>query len=293
MPNRIIREGILTSEKLENLGWAEEVFYRRVMSVVDDYGRYYAKPSLLRAACYPLLLAKVSDSDIEKWLSACENAALVRVYPTQDGKRYLEVIDFRQQVRAVASKYPSPDGIKQDTSVAPAKQMRSKGKASAHLDGVVDGGEGGDVAEGVTPQPPAGGQQPVGGESQDPVPVVRKAFDPDSYPDAPEPTRAVIEAEIKRAADMMDEEESFNAWFDEYPKQTDRHEAGRQWLAIRSARPSLENLLAVLQTQKESEQWIRDDGRYVPNPAAYLAGRKWEDKLPAGKKPRTSPHADF
>ena len=144
MPNRIIREGILTSEKLENLGWAEEVFYRRVMSVVDDYGRYYAKPSLLRAACYPLLLAKVSDSDIEKWLSACENAALVRVYPTQDGKRYLEVIDFRQQVRAVASKYPSPDGSKQGTSVAPAKQMRSKGKASAHLDVDEDVDGGGD-----------------------------------------------------------------------------------------------------------------------------------------------------
>ena len=76
MPNRIIREGILTSEKLENLGWAEEVFYRRLMSVVDDYGRYYAKPSLLRAACYPLLLAKVSDSDIEKWLAVCADAAL-------------------------------------------------------------------------------------------------------------------------------------------------------------------------------------------------------------------------
>ena len=56
MPNRVIREGILTSERIEMLGWAEEVFYRRLMSVVDDFGRYYARPALLRAACYPLLL---------------------------------------------------------------------------------------------------------------------------------------------------------------------------------------------------------------------------------------------
>ena len=59
MPNRIVREGILTSERVELLSWAEEVFYRRLMSVVDDFGRYYARPELLRAACYPLLLTKV------------------------------------------------------------------------------------------------------------------------------------------------------------------------------------------------------------------------------------------
>jgi hypothetical protein len=108
MPNRILREGILTSERIEQLNWAEEVFYRRLMSVVDDFGRYYARPSLILAACYPLLLKKVSDSDIEKWLSACENAALVRVYPASDGKRYLQLLDFKQQVRAAASKYLGP-----------------------------------------------------------------------------------------------------------------------------------------------------------------------------------------
>lgn len=296
MPNRIIREGILTSEKLENLGWAEEVFYRRVMSVVDDYGRYYAKPSLLRAACYPLLLAKVSDSDIEKWLSACENAALVRVYPTQDGKRYLEVIDFRQQVRATLSKFPSHDGHQPSKCVAPAKQMRSKGKSSAHLDGVVDGdgdgGEGGDVSEGVTPQPPAGGQQPVGVTAKAVV-LGEDGFDPVRFPVMPDPSKAEIEAEMQRGTDLMAQEEEFNAWYAAYPKQTDRHEAERQWLAIRSNRPNLETLIDTLETQKQSAQWTRDDGRYVPSPAAYLSGHKWEDKLPAGKKPKTSPHADF
>jgi hypothetical protein len=133
MPNRIIREGILTSERFENLTWAEEVFYRRIMSVVDDYGRYYAKPALLRAACYPLLLQKVSDSDIEKWLTACVNSALVRVYPAKDGKRYLEVNDFRQQVRSNASKFPAYDEQMHSTCVADATHMKS----FAHLDGDV------------------------------------------------------------------------------------------------------------------------------------------------------------
>lgn len=106
MPNRILREGILTSERVNSLTWPAEVFYRRVMSVVDDYGRYYATPALLRAACYPLHLDKVSDADIDKWLTECVRAGLVSVYPAQDGKRYLQLHDFRQQTRAKTSKFP-------------------------------------------------------------------------------------------------------------------------------------------------------------------------------------------
>lgn len=126
MPNRIIREGILTSARIAKLCWAEEVFYRRLHSVVDDFGRYYADLGLLRAGCYPRQLTKVSDSDIGKWLRACVDAALVRVYPAKDGESYLEVFDFGQQVRAKKSKFPDP----LSTCVADAKQVQ----ADAHLD---------------------------------------------------------------------------------------------------------------------------------------------------------------
>lgn len=126
MPNRIIREGILTSPRIAKLGWPEEVFYRRLMSVVDDFGRYYADPGLLRAACYPRQLSKVSDSDIGKWLRACVDAALVRVYPAQDGEDYLELLNFGQQVRAKKSKFP--DML--SACVADAVQV----PANAHLD---------------------------------------------------------------------------------------------------------------------------------------------------------------
>ena len=106
MPNRILREGILSSERVEKLNWSDEVFFRRVISVVDDFGRYYARPALLRAACYPLLLTKVSELDIDKWLAACVSAGLIQTYAGPDGKRYLTILNFKQQRRAEASKYP-------------------------------------------------------------------------------------------------------------------------------------------------------------------------------------------
>ena len=134
MPARMLREGILTSERIASLNWAEEVFYRRLMSVVDDYGRYYATPMLLRAACYPLQLNKVSDPDIEKWIAGCATAALVRVYSAKDGKRYLELLDFRQRVRASVSKFPQPP----DECQTDDGQMPDTCQTTDGLDVVVD-----------------------------------------------------------------------------------------------------------------------------------------------------------
>lgn len=107
VPNRILRDGIITSELINSLSWPAEVFYRRLHSVVDDYGRFPAHPSLLRAACYPLRLNDVSDRDVEKWLAECADKALVKVYEVE-GKRYLEVARFSQRVRADKSKCPDP-----------------------------------------------------------------------------------------------------------------------------------------------------------------------------------------
>lgn len=150
MPNRILREGILTSPRIVKLGWAEEVFYRRLMSVVDDFGRYYADYGLLRAGCYPRQLNKVSDSDIGKWLQVIADAALVRVYPAQDGERYLQLLDFRQQARAAKSKFPEP----RSGCIADAAQPPLTGVAVAP----VFGDEGGDEEP---PHPPAGGADGV------------------------------------------------------------------------------------------------------------------------------------
>lgn len=111
MPNRILRDGILTSPKVAKLGWAEEVLYRRLMSLVDDYGRFFADPGLLRGYAYPRQLNKVSDSDIGKWLDSCAATGLVRVYSAKDGERYLEIVNFGQQIRATKSKFPAPTSI--------------------------------------------------------------------------------------------------------------------------------------------------------------------------------------
>lgn len=141
MPNRIVREGILESERVDRLSCEAEVFYRRAMSKVDDAGRYYAKPELLLAALFPLRIGRVSPTEIAAWLRECAAARLVRLY-TVEGKAYLEIVDFRQQMRS-RSKFPDPPAVDDPLPAtvdqlpsnceADAKQMHSKRTADAHL----------------------------------------------------------------------------------------------------------------------------------------------------------------
>lgn len=106
MPNRIIREGILSSDRVEQLDPPAEVFYRRLMSKVDDHGLYDARPSILRTSLYPLRVDRVREADIARWIAACEKAGVIALYQ-HDGKPYLQMMDTRWQARS-EPKYPLP-----------------------------------------------------------------------------------------------------------------------------------------------------------------------------------------
>ncbi len=103
MPSRIVRDGILTSLKVDKLSSGAELFYRRLLNVVDDFGRYHGTPSLLRAASFPLKIDKVLDSHIAGWLKECVTAGLIETY-LFDGLPYIEVLNFGTP-RAKESKF--------------------------------------------------------------------------------------------------------------------------------------------------------------------------------------------
>jgi hypothetical protein len=114
MPNRIIRESILTSRAVNQLSADAEVFYRRLMSIVDDYGRYEADADILLARLYPLQLSRTSADKCAQMLAECGHAlttdgkALIETYNV-NGRIYLQLTNFGQRTRT-ESKFPSPCG---------------------------------------------------------------------------------------------------------------------------------------------------------------------------------------
>lgn len=105
MPTRILREGILTSERINALPILSELFFRRLMSVVDDYGRFHANPTILRSSCFPMRVDQFTDEQIKKCFEDCVSVGLIRLY---NGGKCLEIVNFRQQRRS-KSKFPAPD----------------------------------------------------------------------------------------------------------------------------------------------------------------------------------------
>lgn len=130
MPNRIIRDGILFSVPVSNLTPKAELFYRRLLSCVDDFGRFYAgPPNLLISSCFPLQVHDVKPDEISAWLKELTKQGLIKVY-TVEGNPILEIQKFNDRRRAKKSKFPdnpnNPDKCNTDDS-----QASVKGKSTA------------------------------------------------------------------------------------------------------------------------------------------------------------------
>ena len=110
MPSRILRDGIIESMAVNSLSWDAELFYRRLMSIVDDYGRYSAIPQLLASRCYPLQIDRVKANHIEGWLKECSEVGIITLYESVNGKATLEIVNFDQRVRT-KSKFPANPSI--------------------------------------------------------------------------------------------------------------------------------------------------------------------------------------
>lgn len=108
MPNRIIREGILSSITVNELSEAGEIFYRRLMSIVDDFGRAEADLDMMRLQLFPRQLDRWPVERIREALIECTRTSdpLVSIY-TVDSKNYLQIHKFGSP-RAKKSKCPDP-----------------------------------------------------------------------------------------------------------------------------------------------------------------------------------------
>lgn len=84
----------------------------------------------------------------------------------------------------------------------------------------------------------------------------------------------------------------FEEFWKHYPRRKDRMKALRAWNASRSVRPPLPQLLAALDKFKESRSWQEQDGRFVPYPATWLNGHRWQEVETTPTAPSPTPEPD-
>jgi hypothetical protein len=72
--------------------------------------------------------------------------------------------------------------------------------------------------------------------------------------------------------------EEFISFWNEYPKKTGKGDAWRIWKKISSPAEILQVILAALVWQKQTDQWRKANGQYIPMPSTYLNQQRWLDE---------------
>lgn len=75
---------------------------------------------------------------------------------------------------------------------------------------------------------------------------------------------------------------AFDAFWSLYPKKKDKHKAEQKWNKLTEA--DRQAILDDLPKRKETREWKKEGGQYIPYPTTYLNGRRWEDDIEVIKK---------
>jgi phage replication O-like protein O len=73
----------------------------------------------------------------------------------------------------------------------------------------------------------------------------------------------------------------FSQFYAAYPKKRAKQDAIKAWKKVAPENGLFETIMRAIKKQKRSDDWTRDNGRYIPNPASWLNGRRWEDEIEA------------
>lgn len=93
-----------------------------------------------------------------------------------------------------------------------------------------------------------------------------------------DPRGTSVSVSVSDTVSVSDKEytDNFEKFWEAYPKKVGKKEASR---AFKKVKEPLNVLLDAIEEQKLSEQWSKENGRFIPNPATWLNQGRWEDHL--------------
>lgn len=82
--------------------------------------------------------------------------------------------------------------------------------------------------------------------------------------------------------------ESFEIFWNLYPRKESKGATEKAWKKLNPSSELSASILAAVEIAAKSEQWNRDNGRYIPAPKNWLNDKRWLDKPPQVQKRSTS-----
>jgi hypothetical protein len=76
----------------------------------------------------------------------------------------------------------------------------------------------------------------------------------------------------------------FDQWYAAYPRHTHRKAAEKAWQKLAPDVPLQEVIAQAVEVQKRTHAWRKDGGKFVPHPASWLNGERWQDEVETSAK---------
>jgi hypothetical protein len=73
--------------------------------------------------------------------------------------------------------------------------------------------------------------------------------------------------------------EEFDQFWAIYPRKIAKADARKAWLQTKDVRPDITTVISAITAACRTESWMKQGGVFIPYPATWLRGERWEDEL--------------
>lgn len=70
-----------------------------------------------------------------------------------------------------------------------------------------------------------------------------------------------------------------------YPNKRAKEYARKVWKKLNPDPALITTIFAAIEKQRQTDAWLKEDGKYIPLPASWLNGRRWEDEVRLASSP--------
>ena len=82
----------------------------------------------------------------------------------------------------------------------------------------------------------------------------------------------------KKEYKSLPDSSHFDKFWSEYPRKVAKKDARKAFARLYVDEQLLNSMLSALERDIKSDNWRLDDGKYIPYPATWLNGERWEDE---------------
>ena len=249
---RSIKPGFFDNEILGDLPPLTRLLFIGLWTIADREGRLEDKPRRIKK-----MLMGYDDVDadgVDQMLQSLHDTGFIFRYSI-DGNNYIQIVNFLKHqnphIREKASEIPPPPPeliAEHHESPIQAPDLHSAGTVQATPITVNLSPSTGTLSP-TTDNPPEGG-------------------DDDGEPDK-QPKKSLLE-------------QRFDEFWAAYPKKVGKKAALAAWKRVKPDTELFDKIMTAIGKARVTEQWTKENGRFIPNPTTWLNQGRWDDEYEEG-----------